>query len=61
MTTTNQPRPNPVAERMARFRNDCPGVGQEVPAIESVTLEGEAWSLEALRGRVVVLETGSFT
>jgi hypothetical protein len=61
MTTTNQPRPNPMAERMARFRNECPAAGEEFPAIESVTLEGKAWSLEALRGRVVVLETGSFT
>jgi hypothetical protein len=54
-------RPNAMADRMAHFRTECPGAGQPFPAVESVTLEGDAWNLEALRGRVVVLETGAFT
>jgi len=58
MTTA---QPNPMADRLARFRTDCPGAGQPFPAVESVTLEGDAWNLDALQGRVVVLETGAFT
>lgn len=58
MTTSQS---NPMVDRLAHFRSECPGAGQPFPAVESVTLEGEAWNLEALAGRVVVLETGAFT
>ncbi len=46
---------------MERFKTECPGAGAEFPLVSSVTLEGEAWDLESLRGRVVVLEAGAFT
>lgn len=54
-------RSKAMADHMARFRTECPAAGQPFPNVESVTLEGDAWNLEALRGRVVVLETGAFT
>lgn len=54
-------QPPPMQDRMAHFRTECPSAGQPFPDVESVTLEGERWNLEALRSRVVVLETGSFT
>ena len=61
MTNAEQPRRPSPAERLTRFRIESPAAGEEFPDIQSVTLQGDAWNLEALRGRVVVLETGAFT
>ncbi len=61
MTTTERQRRNPMAERLNQFRTECPAANEAFPPIESVTLEGKAWALEDLAGRVVVLETGAFT
>lgn len=54
-------RPKQMTDRLTHFRTECPVAGQPFPAVESVTLDGDAWNLEALQGRVVVLETGAFT
>lgn len=61
MTTSQQGRSNPMVERMSRFKTECPAAGDEFPPVEGITLDGESWNLEALRGRVVILETGAFT
>ena len=59
-----QPEPNPATtmrERLMKFRFGSPAAGDEFPSLTAVTLDGDPWSVEAFRGRALILETGSFT
>ena len=58
---TTEARPISMGDRLNQFKRDCPGAGTEFPAVSSTYLDGVDWRIADFRGRVVVLETGSFT
>ena len=62
MTTERGRRPRAgMMERMQRFISDCPRAGSEFPDFSARLLDGGEVQLAGLRGRAVVLESGSFT
>ncbi len=52
---------NPMADRLASYRNDSPGAGSDFPDFTAELLDGGQMQLSELAGKNVVLETGSYT
>ena len=52
---------NPMADRLASYRNDSPSAGSDFPDFTAELLDGGEAQLTELAGKNVVLETGSYT
>ena len=51
----------PATTPLQRFIEDCPRPGTEFPDFTAPLLGGGELELSSLRGRAVVMQTGSFT
>ena len=47
--------------RLDEFKTGSPGAGETFPEVSAQLLDGGSWSSSDAAGRVVVLQTGSFT
>lgn len=50
-----------MGDRLGRFKTESPGAGEAFPEVGAQLLDGGSWSPSDAAGRVVVLQTGSFT
>jgi len=50
-----------MSRRFDFFRRECPSAGDPFPPLEGLLLDGRPWRSADYAGRVLVLETGSFT
>jgi hypothetical protein len=61
MTRTLEGAEMAMIGRLEQFKTESPGAGETFPEVSVQVLDGGSWSSSDAAGRVVVLQTGSFT